>query len=224
MQRQRFFRLCQHFCFLLVTLAAFSLAYYFPNLPPIFQAPLANIKGSIRIPSKLEPDRRFLSWFNRDPQRQIPSQPRIIVSPADGYVAWISKNGAATHIVIEMRYTDVHIQRVPLHGKVVSIDGEGKPLPANMPVEGYYLDKMLPYQKIVSIETEIGIIKVHQITSYFARRIEVFLKKDEFVKRGQKLGRILAGSTIVLEIPSRVTLTVEPNQNVIGGETIIARY
>jgi phosphatidylserine decarboxylase len=113
---------------------------------------------------------------------------------------------------------------VPLHGKVVSIDGEGKPLPANMPVEGYYLDKMLPYQKIVSIETEIGIIKVHQITSYFARRIEVFLKKDEFVKRGQKLGRILAGSTIVLEIPSRVTLTVEPNQNVIGGETIIARY
>ena len=128
------------------------------------------------------------------------------------------------HIVIEMRYTDVHVQRVPMDGIVISIEGEGKKLPANIKIGDYMLKKMLPYQKITTFKTEIGIVKVHQITSFFANRIQVFVKVGQKVKRGQRLGRVLAGSTIVLEVPEIVKILVKENQEVIAGETIIGKY
>jgi len=214
----------QIFVFLIITILALIIGYYFPNLPPFVRTLLpGGSKGAIKLVAA-RPDKRFLSWFNRDPERNIPTEPNIIVSPADGYITCIKNWHKAKHIIIEMRYTDVHVQRVPMDGIVVSIEGEGKKLPANIKIGDYMLKKMLPYQKITTFQTEIGIVKVHQITSFFANRAQVYLKVGQEVKRGQRLGRVLAGSTIVLEIPENVKILVKKNQEVIGGETVIGKY
>lgn len=219
------FLACQIAVFAVISVCFFTFAYYLPNLPP-FLRPLVMKIGRVDIskeqPNKL--DDRFLAWFNRDPERVIPQDPYLIVSPADGFVQHIQEIGGKKHVVIEMRYTDVHVQRVPMKGQVMRIDGEGKPLPADLKIGDYMLDKLMPYQKVTTLSTEIGDVIVRQITSYFAKRIEIFPKKGENVERGQRLGRILAGSTVVIELPLMVEILVKENQDVTGGETVIGRY
>lgn len=210
--------------FIVFTGSVFYLASHFPNLPPMLRVILPKNTITISHGETDQPDKRFLEWFDRDPERKIPTNPSILVSPADGYVAAIIDNIDSKHVVIEMRYTDVHVQRFPMDGEIMKIEGEGKVLPADMVTTEYALSKMLPFQKVTTLSTDIGEIKIRQITSYFAKRIQVFAKEGDFVKRGQRLGRILAGSTIVIEMPGNVNIKVVMNQDVIGGETIIAGY
>lgn len=210
--------------FLLVTICSLTAGIYFPNLPPFLRSWFP--KGSVVLDKNADPkiDNRFLDWFNRDPEREIPTQPNIIVSPADGFITAIETYGASKHVVIEMRYTDVHVQRVPISGKVIHIEGEGQKLPKHFGIGDYTSDKMAPYQKVTTIESEIGVVKVRQITSYFAQRIQIFINIGDGVDRGQRLGRVLAGSTVVLEVPKEVSILITKNQDVTGGETIIGNY
>jgi hypothetical protein len=161
--------------FTLITIGIGTLVFYFPNLPPILRSRIK--KGSVDLNSEKSHriDDRFLDWFNRDPERDIPTEPNVIVSPADGFITAIQPINEAVHIVIEMRYTDVHVQRVPIDGKIVTIEGGGKQLPADHSVGDYTLEKLMPYQKVTVFDTEIGYVVVRQITSYFARRISVFI-------------------------------------------------
>ena len=210
--------------FILITLCITIFTAYFPNLPP-FLRPFIS-KGVIELKSEnpVQIDNRFLSWFNRDPERNIPTEPNVIVSPADGFIMAIEEVNGTKHVVIEMRYTDVHVQRIPIAGKVIRIDGEGKEMPGNLTIGDYVLEKMLPFQKVTTIATEIGQVVVRQITSSFAKRISVFVEEGQEVKRGQRLGNVLAGSTIVIEMPKIVRVAVKKHQDVFGGETIIASY
>ena len=218
------FLLAKLFLFGIVTYFSLNLIYYFPDLPPIFRSVIK--KGVIKIGNNKESkvDKRFLKWFDRDPERKIPNDPHIVVSPADGIVQYIEIIEGKQHVVIEMRYTDVHVQRVSIDGEIIKIEGGGEKLPQGASPYKYASDKMLPYQKRTIFKTEIGEVAVRQITSLFASRIEVFVKVGEKVKRGQRLGRVLAGSTVVLEIPLNIKVLISKNQEVIGGETIVARY
>lgn len=216
------FRFIQLAVFLVITFVVGTAVYYFPNLPPVLRPFLH--KGSIEISKETKPDKRFMQWFDRDPERNIPIEEGIIVAPADGVVMAVQDIGDRKHIVIEMRYTDVHVQRIPISGVVISIDGDGKRLPEGMKVGEYALNKMLPYQKATTLRTEIGEVKIRQITSFFANRIIVYPEVGQDVKIGERLGRILAGSTVVIELPELVVPIVKAHQDVLAGETIIARY
>ncbi len=154
----------------------------------------------------------------------IPTERGVVVSPADGFIAALGEKQGKQHILIEMRYTDVHVQRVPMDGRVLKVDGEGKRLPEGFSIGDYMLEKLAPYQKWTVLETEIGEVVVRQITSAFANRIEVFVREGEVVQRGQRLGRVLAGSNVVLELPASVKVLAKEGQDVIGGETIVAKY
>ena len=210
--------------FIIITFICFNLIYYFPDLPPILR--LIVKKGAIKIgdTQTTQVDKRFLTWFDRDPERKIPADLNLIVSPADGIVQYIDILEGKQHVVIEMRYTDVHVQRVPMDGEIIKIEGGGERIPEGASVRKYTSTKMLPYQKRTILETEIGQIAIRQITSFFASRIEVFVKVGEKVTRGQRLGRVIAGSTVVLELPMNIKVLVKKNQEVMAGETIIAKY
>jgi len=224
MKTQRLFLLAKLALFMLVTFFAYSLISSFPDLPPAFRKIIR--KGGINIARQGNPkvDKRFLKWFDRDPDRNIPSESCVLLSPADGIVQYIDLLEGKQHIVIEMRYTDVHVQRIPIDGEVIRIEGGGEKLPAGTSPYKYATEKMLPYQKRTVFKTEIGEIAVRQITSLFASRIEVFIRVGEKVKKGQRLGRVLAGSTVVLEVPVNIKVLASKDQEVIGGETIIAKY
>lgn len=224
MKPQRLFLFVKLVLFILVTYFSFNLLYYFPDLPPVLR--LAIRKGAIKITREetTQVDKRFLQWFERDPERKIPTGPGRVVSPADGVVQHVQIIDDRQHLVIEMRYTDVHVQRVPMDGKVIGIEGGGEKLPRGTSPYQYAAQKMLPYQKRTAFKTEIGEIAVRQITSFFASRIEVFVQPGEGVKRGQRLGRVIAGSTVVLELPMNIRVLVSKNQEVVAGETVVAKY
>lgn len=219
------FLLLQWISFILITVISVSVVVYFPNLPTPLRHLIGGIRGNINADKKeFNVDERFLKWFNRDPERNIPSTKNIIISPADGVVEKVFEKTDSKHVVIEMRYTDVHVQRVPISGKVVEIYGGGKEFEEGYDLLDYELDKMLPFQKITIFQTEIGIVKVRQITSFFAKRIEVFLKIDQSYSIGERLGRVLAGSTVVIELPKMVKVIVKEKDVLIAGESIIANY
>src|SRR4051794_14843795 len=64
----------------------------------------------------------FFLWFFRDPERTIPAEPGLIVSPADGKVTDVSTinvNGVPrTRISIFLNVFSVHVNRTPIAGTI----------------------------------------------------------------------------------------------------------
>ncbi|MBI3264161.1 MAG: phosphatidylserine decarboxylase, partial [Acidobacteria bacterium] len=79
----------------------------------------------------------FLFFF-RDPERYPPSDPTVVLAPADGRVLVAGKAEAGTappgewlQISIFLSPLDVHVNRVPIAGKVTRVDfRRGRSLPA----------------------------------------------------------------------------------------------
>ena len=78
-----------------------------------------------------------------------------------------------------------------------------------------------PVQKIVTLQTDFGTLKIHMISSYWASRLKVWISRGQTIDKGERIGRILLGSTTVLEVPGKVTFSVKPGDRLLGGESII---
>lgn len=184
----------------------------------------------------------FLINFYRDPKRNIPKGGNI-VSPADGKIISIlkiSKDKARIkkgligkietltediakecHVIsIFMSPFDVHVNRAPMEGRIVSVKREkGKFFAA------YDIEKSLSNEKneIIITNKKIGKIKVIQIAGFLARRIICSVKKNEKVNKGQKIGKIVLGSQLTLILPAKkINLRIKKDQRVTAGSTIIA--
>src|SRR5579875_3170024 len=94
-------------------------------------------------------------------------------------------------------------------------DGEGREF-------AFLRDKPCPVQKRIVLATSTGEIAVRLITSLAARRIEVWVNEGDEIERGQRIGRILLGSTVVLELPATAKLLVRTGERVRAGETAVA--
>src|SRR5947207_2416937 len=64
----------------------------------------------------------FVGFFFRNPRREIPADPRIIVSPADGRVVKIERVGNVTKLSIFLSIFNVHVNRSPIGGRIEAID------------------------------------------------------------------------------------------------------
>src|SRR5215468_12369786 len=64
----------------------------------------------------------FVAFFFRNPNREIPSDPRVIVSPADGRVLKVERVGNVTKLSIFLSIFDVHVNRSPIAGRIEAID------------------------------------------------------------------------------------------------------
>ena len=165
----------------------------------------------------------FLKFFNRDPERSAPTSPGL-VAPADGLVTSAEVRDGIRYLVIALSFWDMHVQRSPAAAKVIEVepggdaftDGEGRDF-------AFLREKHCPVQTRVVLEsTQYGLLAVRLITSVAARRIEVWPRVGDTLERGQRLGRILLGSTVVLEMPEIFPLQVQPGQYVRAGETLVA--
>ncbi|NII11150.1 phosphatidylserine decarboxylase [Oleiagrimonas sp. C23AA] len=215
--------------FILGVLAAAVAAtvLYFPNpsplirhwLPPRKRWPERQIRGWLNS-GKYQ--RSFLRHFYNDPERVVPPGTSL-VGPADGLVTSADEQGGIRYLVIALSFWDMHVQRSPVAGVVVSVeslgnefmDGEGREF-------AFIREKPCPVQKRVVIATDAGQIAVRLITSVAARRIEVWVEEGQTIERGQRIGRILLGSTVVLELPANTKLLVRPGERVWAGETPVA--
>ena len=167
----------------------------------------------------------FSLYFFRDPQRIPPSNDGFL-SPGDGKVVQIidvedADIGQAKQISIFLSVFNVHSQRVPLSGKVISkVYNPGKFLAAFN-----HKASLDNEQTVVMFETESGKrYKIKQIAGLIARRILNYMEPENMVERGQRLGFIRFGSRVDIIVPEDFQIDVSLGDMVRGNQTIIGRF
>jgi len=161
----------------------------------------------------------FVAFFFRNPNRAIPSDPKAIVSPADGKVMKIERIGNSTKMSIFLSIFDVHVNRTPIGGTIEAIE--------------YKKGKFkFAWEDAASVENERNIIMVNngnvkivftQIAGLVARRIVCWKKVGDVVQTGELIGLIRFGSRCDILFPSTTEVVVEKGAVVRGGSTVIGR-
>lgn len=211
----------------LVAAAIVFWAIYFPFPSPLIRRWLAPRKRwpetqIRRWLQRGEFQRAFLRHFYSDPERTAPPGTGML-APADGLVTSANVCGDVRYLVIALSFWDMHVQRSPVAGTVQAVESHGDGF---MDGEGrdfaFLREKTCPVQKRVVIATPGGRVAVRLITSVAARRIETWVRDGEEIERGQRIGRILLGSTVVLELPANVNVLVRTGDRVWAGQTVVA--
>lgn len=167
----------------------------------------------------------FTLFFFRDPDRNIPDDPNLILAPADGTVVTIKEvsedaylHGKGTQISIFLSLADVHVNRNPVSGVVEY----AKYFPGEYLIAWY--DKASERNE----RAEFGVLhpsgtKVlfRQITGYVARRIVYHISEGDTIKAGHRFGMMKFGSRMDIIVPGNVVLNVQPGQKTVGGETVL---
>ena len=168
----------------------------------------------------------FVAYFFRDPERQVPRDPWLVVSPADGKVMSVGPaagehfmDGTATRVTIFLNIFNVHVQRAPLGGRVAHYDYRPGTFVAAWREEAGRENE----RATLGIETDAGPLLVRQIAGLVARRIATYPREGDTVARGERIGLIRFGSRVDLFLPADWPVTVEPGDRVHGGETPVAR-
>ena len=166
----------------------------------------------------------FFAYFFRDPDRQVPQEEGLVVSPADGRVMIAgpaapesSPPGTWTQVAIFLSPLDVHINRSPVAGHITRIDYRpGRFLPA--------YDRRANENELNEIWVDANGTSVvfRQVVGILARRIVCRVGVGQDVGLGERVGLMKFGSRMDVFLPSDVSLQVEVGQMVVGGETILA--
>jgi phosphatidylserine decarboxylase len=164
----------------------------------------------------------FFLWFFRDPQRRIPAEAGLIVSPGDGKVTEAVRidtpNGPRQRISIFLSVFDVHVNRSPIAGELTAVRYQ----------KGRYLNAMNPdsadrnEQNVVTVRGEGCEVTFKQIAGLLARRIVFKPSQGDRVERGQRVGLIKFGSRVDVLVPAEAAVCVKPGDRVKGGASVIA--
>jgi len=169
----------------------------------------------------------FSIYFFRDPERRTPAGENLIVSPADGKIILIEQiqendifKTTVQKISIFMSVFDVHVNRIPIDGRVTYFNYQKGKFHQAFRDEASYENE----RTIIVIENEKIKLLFMQIAGIIARRIVCRLREGWNVKRGDRFGIVKFGSRVDILLPLEVKLTIKVNQKVKAGETIIGQY
>jgi phosphatidylserine decarboxylase len=166
----------------------------------------------------------FMTYFFRDPERQVPQAPGLVVAPADGRVMiagptdhrW-APPGEWQQITIFLSPMDVHMNRTPVGGRVTKIAYKpGKFLPAyNEGSNDNELNELW-------IDADGRTVVVRQVVGILARRIVCRVVEGQQLERGERIGLMKFGSRMDVFLPPDAELRVSVGERTIAGETILA--
>src|ERR1700733_6779443 len=164
----------------------------------------------------------FFLWFFRDPERVVPTEPGLIVSPGDGLVTeavtFETTDGPRQRISIFLSVFDVHVNRSPVAGTItVARYQKGKYLNAMNPASASENE-----QNIVTVRGEGFEVTFKQIAGLLARRIVFVPVVGSTVGRGERVGLIKFGSRVDVILPAEAELRVRPGVRVKGGASVLA--
>jgi phosphatidylserine decarboxylase len=167
----------------------------------------------------------FFTFFFRDPDRVVGTGTDIVLSPADGRVLVAgpatpaaAPPGAWQQISIFLSPMDVHVNRVPVSGRVTRVTFmRGRFLPA------YHHDAATANERSeIWLDHGGQTVVARQVVGILARRVVCRVEAGAVVRAGDRFGIMKFGSRMDVFVPSSATLTVAAGQMVRGGETVIA--
>jgi phosphatidylserine decarboxylase len=174
----------------------------------------------------------WCTYFFRDPERVKPDKNNILLSPADGKILFVGKSKSPDNlsdnqskemqkISIFMNVFDVHINRIPISGKISWLKYvPGTFLNASLDKSSEDNERM-----IIKIEySKNKYVYVVQIAGLIARRIKCDLSENQSVTIGDRFGLIRFGSRVDLYFPNDCDPLVSEGQTSISGETILADF
>jgi len=173
----------------------------------------------------------FCLAFFRDPERQVPKDEKVLLSPADGTVTDITElsdsplGGPALRIGIFLSVFNVHINRVPCAVRITRIEYR----------KGAFKNAMSPDSGRVNESNDVymerlaeprSLLLVRQISGAIARRIVCAVAPGESLQQGERFGMIKFGSRTELYLfrDDKVTLEVKVGDKVKAGLSSLARY
>lgn len=164
----------------------------------------------------------FVLYFFRDPERVTPADPDLAFAPADGKIVAIRSGVESDYfqkrmvtITIFLSVFDVHVNRSPVSGKILSSEGK----------KGLYLDARDPASsrknasRLWIFDGARGVVGVRQITGAIARRIVPWSSVGDDVEQGDKFGMIRFGSRTELIVPEGSKILVRVGTSVRAGVT-----
>jgi phosphatidylserine decarboxylase len=168
----------------------------------------------------------FMAYFFRDPDRQVPQDPDVVVAPADGRVMIAGPSdrrwappGEWKQITIFLSPLDVHMNRAPVAGRVTRVN--------------YRPGKFFPAYNEGSNDNEFNEVWIdyngrgvifRQVVGLLARRIVCRVEEGQMLERGQRVGLMKFGSRMDVFLPTDATLLVSVGDHVVGGETVLATF
>jgi phosphatidylserine decarboxylase len=167
----------------------------------------------------------FVIFFFRNPERTIPAEKGVLVSPADGRILKVEEvqldgllKGRFRKVSIFMNVFNVHVNRAPYPGRVEKIEyHSGKFISADLDKASADNEK-----NSVLIRTEEGkAFLTIQIAGLIARRIVCWIGEGMEVVKGQRFGLICFGSRLEVVLPMESKILVQAGQKVRAGETPI---
>lgn len=165
-----------------------------------------------------------IALFFRDPERVPPSEPGVVVSPADGRIMEITEEAfggrPGRRISVFLSIFDVHVNRSPVAGRFLKV--EYRP--------GRFYNAMRSRasveneQNIIHLQSEHGEMIFKQIAGAIARRVVCWKAPGDSVKLGERIGLIRFGSRMDVWLPDGAEIVVRPGQHVAGGVSVLARW
>jgi len=168
----------------------------------------------------------FVLQFFRDPPREVPDEPRAVVSPADGRIVavekardpWLERD--ALKISVFMNVFNVHSNRSPVEGTVRQ----------RWYHAGSFLNAALDKASLENERNALWLqtgrgqdVTCVQVAGLVARRILCYVDQGAGLARGQRYGFIRFGSRVDVYLPPDAEVKAALGDKVYATESILAR-
>ena len=167
----------------------------------------------------------FVLQFFRDPAREVPDDPRAVVSPADGRIVEVSKakdpwlQRDALKISVFMNVFNVHSNRAPVDGTVKE----------RWYFPGAFVNAALDKASLENERNAIWLrtregqdVTCVQVAGLIARRILCYVGSGAELVRGQRFGFIRFGSRVDVYLPPDAEPKAAIGDKVYAAETVLA--
>jgi phosphatidylserine decarboxylase len=166
-----------------------------------------------------------IALFFRDPDREPPADPDLVLSPADGKVMHAgparpdeAPEGTWQQITIFLSVLDVHINRTPVAGRVESVTY----VPGSF-LAAFNRDAHRNEHTEIRLDHGGRTIVVRQVVGLLARRVVCRVAAGDQLQVGQRIGLMKFGSRMDVFVPVSATVTVRAGDKVRAARTVIAR-
>jgi phosphatidylserine decarboxylase len=167
----------------------------------------------------------FILQFFRDPPREVPDDPRAVVSPADGRIVEVSRardpwlERDALKVSVFMNVFNVHSNRSPVDALVRE----------RWYFPGAFVNAALDKASLQNERNALWLrtldgrdVTCVQVAGLIARRILCYVGAGAELKRGQRFGFIRFGSRVDVYLPLDAEVKAAIGEKVYAAESVLA--